>query len=100
MPERAEIEAVESVIAKFFTAWMTREDRQLVVREIIAALDRVRDARGDDEAEGLRIALKRIAYGLEGEMGRYDAPRDDTWWGRIALEALARSPQGEDHERS
>jgi hypothetical protein len=42
------------------------------------------------EAENaqLREALGRIAYGLEGEMGRYDAPRDNTWWGRIALEAL------------
>jgi predicted YcjX-like family ATPase len=84
MPERAEIEAVESVIAKFFTAWMTREDRQLVVREIIAALDRVRDARGDDELSDEQLDAMR---------GRED-PRV------AAALPTARSPQGEDHERS
>jgi hypothetical protein len=101
MPERAEIEAMarelRAIVRDSFDTPAGRSD-EFFRERAEKILDRVCDARGDDEAEGLRIALKRIAYGLEGEMGRYDAPRDDTWWGRIALEALARFPQGEDHE--
>jgi hypothetical protein len=52
--------------------------------------DRARDGTvAVEDVQSLVNALRRIAYGLEGEMGWYDTPRGDTWWGRIALEALA-----------
>jgi hypothetical protein len=52
----AERQAIEGVIAKFFTPWMTREDRALVVGEIVAAIDA---ARIGDRHEQERLQRER-----------------------------------------
>jgi hypothetical protein len=68
MPERAEIEAV----AEALRGWRDHSDNEpgddywsSLARKAIVALDRVRDARGDDEAARLRAAAKRV---LEADM--------------------------------
>jgi hypothetical protein len=90
MPERAEIEAVKAVLLDA-DLWvrMRMDDMPLpadaahdIALDVVAALDRVRDARGDDELSDEQLDAMR---------GRED-PRV-----AAALPA-ARPPQGEDHE--
>jgi hypothetical protein len=115
---RAEIEAVAKVLMALPEPTMAAAEPYTVARAMIAALDRVRDARGDDEAAEFRDGLTRA-------LNRHGVPAMPSWdaaidWlaehgsssGRIGSQGpaatssvrirerskAARSPQDEDHE--
>jgi hypothetical protein len=88
MPERAEIEAVARALAKLANDTAEQvgmehdygwEEYEAEAETAIAALDRVRDARGDDEAA--RCGCNELLGGHRDECPK---------WGE--------SPQGENHE--
>jgi hypothetical protein len=90
MPERAEIEAVAGAISGLRAGGGEVTVRRYAA-QAIAALDRVRDARGDD-AEAIAEFIERYPERWGHGPGRLAADIRATF-GRDA-----RSPQGEDHE--
>jgi hypothetical protein len=78
MPERAEIEVVARAICEAIGVHYSLRFQEVAERAI-EALDRVRDARGDDEAG--RCGCNELLGGHRDECPK---------WGE--------SPQGEDHE--
>lgn len=89
VPEQQPSDAVKAADAVIYSATdLAPEPSARVAGAVVDAVEPIIRAPLEAENARLRKALSRVAYGLEGEMGRYDAPRDNTWWGRIALEAL------------
>jgi hypothetical protein len=84
MPERAEIEAEVGWTTFWQFAALPHLER---MKRVIAAVDRVRDARGDDDGREERLNLRMRAATME-------AMRT----GELPDPPAARSPQGEDHE--
>jgi hypothetical protein len=96
MPERAEIEAAAEALRDTYVALGTRSglfgsvgllDERSRIRIAEVILDRVRDARGDDEDRFDDAGRRRYPKMLHGEAAT-----------AARLAEHARSPQGEDHE--
>jgi hypothetical protein len=87
VPDEA-VKAAQAIMLDGVERDVERVRRKIDTRAAVEAAAPFIRAPLEAENARLREALTRIAYGLEGEMGRYDTPRDNTWWGRIALEAL------------